>query len=371
MHIVLTGQSLLQSDPRVETPGATAAIAPLARGDVVFTNFETTIKEKQDSLDNLRPFPGSGGHFAPPASLDALKSWGFNLLAMSNNHAFDFGVTGVLNALRHAEAEGLVHAGTGRTLSEAAAPAYLKTAKGTVALVSMASGLMHPDAAAGEHRPGVNEIHLVGGAPNVDAGRPTAEDEKRILDSIREARRHADLVISYHHNHVYDKDFAPMMISRDPARLRPPAWIVRWAHEQVDAGADIVILHGAPILQGIEIYNGKPIFYDLGNFIFQLPLRSSNVFEPAVWDSAVAKVEFEGRTLKEISIQPIVLNATGRGEGVLAVATRGIPAAATGEKAHDILARLAAASRPFGTTVLIHDGRGEIRPAAAHDRPAP
>src|SRR5581483_10707915 len=111
----------------------------LLQGDVVFTNFETTVKNKDDSLADIAHI---GGIYAPPEALDVLRELGFNLLALSNNHAFDIGRVGLLNTLRDVKALNLAHAGIGMNLDEAAAPGYLHTPHGTVALVSMASGLI-------------------------------------------------------------------------------------------------------------------------------------------------------------------------------------------------------------------------------------
>jgi poly-gamma-glutamate synthesis protein (capsule biosynthesis protein) len=85
-------------------------------------------------------------------------------------------------------------------ISEAVAPGYLRTDKGTVALIAMASGLVEAGGSATESRPGVNELRVEGNKPN-------AEDAARILASIREARTRADLVIVYEHNHVFPHPF--------------------------------------------------------------------------------------------------------------------------------------------------------------------
>ena len=63
----------------------------------------------------------------------------------------------------------------------------------------------------------------------------------------------------------------------------------------MDAGADIIVMHGAPLLHGVEIYHGRPIFYDLGNFIYNVPPTLTYIDEPINWESAVAYVEFQGR----------------------------------------------------------------------------
>jgi poly-gamma-glutamate synthesis protein (capsule biosynthesis protein) len=98
----------------------------------------------------------------------------------------------------------LVHAGIGHTADDAVAPGYLRTPRGTVALVAMASGLIDDGASATVSRPGVNELRVEGNSPN-------PEDAQRILQSIRNARERADLVIVYQHNHVFDKPFRTIM----------------------------------------------------------------------------------------------------------------------------------------------------------------
>jgi len=78
------------------------------------------------------------GFLTPPEAVDALKTFGFNLLSLSGNHAFDLKVPGIQNTIRAVDARKIVHAGTGATVNEAAAPGYLQTPRGTVALVAMA-----------------------------------------------------------------------------------------------------------------------------------------------------------------------------------------------------------------------------------------
>ena len=80
----------------------------------------------------------------------------------------------------------------------------------------------------------------------------------------------------------------------------PPEWLKTWAHAEVEAGADIVVMHGAPLVHGVEIYRGRPIFYDLGNFIFQLPPTTTMLDEPIVWESVVAHVDMQGKAVKSI-----------------------------------------------------------------------
>ena len=372
ISITLAGQSMIRSDLRQSSPATLAAMSPLLGGDVKFTDFETTIIEDGQPV-------GSGRNLSPPGALDALQALGFNLVALCNNHAFDLGATGIENTLKEARKINLVHAGIGANLAEASAPAYLHTANGTVALVATSSGLLGPEASATPTRPGVNELRVeTDGKPNEGKTEfpassrtvPVADDARRILDSIGEAHRHAALVIAYQHNHIFNQNFTALFREEMPERLVPPAWIRKWAHDEVDAGADIVVMHGAPLLHGVEIYKGRPIFYDLGNFIFNLPPvpGESYLDEPIIWESAVAHVDFRDGKLKAISFQPIVMNKIGQGQPDFAdphannlfLQTRGLPGSATGDQARYILQRLADASKEFGTVVKVKGGSAFI-----------
>jgi poly-gamma-glutamate synthesis protein (capsule biosynthesis protein) len=350
LGIVLTGQSLL----RWGLPAAAPTITSLLKGDAVFTNFEASV------FDPRKGQSPTDGAVVSPEALESLKTFGFNLLSLSNNHAWDFKVPGIENTLEQAKRLELVHAGIGHTVEEAVAPGYMYTPKGTVALVAMASGLIADGASAAAARPGVNELRIEGNAPNPD-------DAQRILQSIRNAKQRADLVVVYQHNHVFDKPFGTMMRERLPERLVPPDWLVKWTHAEVDAGADIIVMHGAPLLHGVEIYRDRPIFFDLGNFIFQTAL--ANVWEPIAWESVVAYVDFAGTTLKSIKFRPIVVEKIGQSQADtrntrtnnLRLQTSGLPRVATGEQAYTILQRLADLSRPFGTNVEINGEMAAVK----------
>jgi poly-gamma-glutamate synthesis protein (capsule biosynthesis protein) len=355
--VTLTGQSMIRSDIRVHAPSAVPVITSLLKGDVIFTNFEATIVDERKGQSHM-----DGRFLSPPEALDALQSFGFNLVSLSNNHAFDLKVPGIQNTLEEAKKLQLAHAGTGNSIEEAVAPGYLHTPKGTVALIGMASGLVAPGGSATSSRPGVNELR-------VEDGKPNEEDTKRILQSIREARKRADLVIVYEHNHVFAKPFQTIMLEELPERLGPPDWLKKWTHAEVDAGADIIVMHGAPMLHGVEIYRGRPIFFDLGNFIFQAPPIDVLLDEPIVWESVVAYVDFQGKNLQSIRFRPIAMNKIGQGQADtqdehtnnLFLQTRGLPAPVTGEQAHYILERLADLSRPFGTTVEVKGDVAEVK----------
>lgn len=370
--IALTGQSMIRSDIRATAPAEVPVIQSLLKGDVVFTNLEAAVAEKGQTVHEGR------GFLTPPEALDALKTFGFNLLSLAGNHAFDLKVTGIQNTIREADRRNIVHAGTGNNLAEAVAPGYLRTPKGTIALIANASGLISPEASATANRPGVNELRVEAGdkeneatadLPGAPANSPNPRDSQRILQSIRYAAQHADLVIVYQHNHVFgNRSFSTIFSEGMQERLAPNDWLRKWTHAEIDAGADIVVMHGAPLLHGVEIYRGRPIFYDLGNFIYNVPPTLTYIDEPMSWESAVAYVQFQGKKLQSISFRPIFLNNVGEGQPDIHneytnnrfLDTRGLPSPATGARAGYILQRLADASKPFGTTMEINGDTAEI-----------
>ena len=373
LTITLAGQSMIRSDIRATAPTAVPVIQKLLQGDVVFTNFEAAVAEQGETVQEGR------GFLTPPESLDALTTFGFNLFSLSDNHAFDLKAKGIQNTLHEVESRKIAHAGIGNNLAEAAAPGYLHTPKGTIALVSSASGLIVPGGNATADRPGVNELRIEAGdkqneasvdLPGAPGNTPNPEDSARILQSIRDARQHADIVIVYQHNHVFSNhSFSTIFTEGLPERLAPNDWLRKWTHAEVDAGADIVVMHGAPLLHGVEIYKGRPIFYDLGSFIYNVPPILTYIDEPMAWESAVASVQFVGKQLQSISIKPILLNPIGEGQPDVHneytnnqfLDTRGLPSPATGSRAGYILKRMADASKPFGTTFEIKGDTAEIK----------
>jgi poly-gamma-glutamate capsule biosynthesis protein CapA/YwtB (metallophosphatase superfamily) len=94
---------------------------------------------------------------------------------------------------------------------------------------------------------------FAGGRTATEARR-RPEDSARLLAAIAEAAARADIVLAYHHNHTLET-----------GGRRTPEWQRGFARQCIEAGASLYVSHGAPRLHGIELYRGKPIFYDLGN----------------------------------------------------------------------------------------------------------
>ena len=360
LTLTLAGQSMIRGDIRADVPEAIPVVRKLLIGDAVFTNFEAAV------LDVSRGQTLRDGRFlSPPESLEALQSLGFNLVSLANNHSYDLKSAGIENTLVTAKRLGLTYGGTGLNLKEAEEPRYLKTPNGTIAFIALASGLIG-EARATATRLGVNELRIDGDVPN-------AEDAQRILQRVREAKKKSDVVLISQHNHYYPgvsraADFSQILLSELPERLAPPEWLKVWARQLVDAGADVLAFHGPPFLHGVEIYKGKPIFYSLGNFIFQVPPETIQLEEPIMWESVVAVVEFEKGRLRAVKFQPIAMNKIGRGlpdphdqhDINEYLRTRGLPMPATGAQAKYLLERFAEFSKPFGTRFISNGTTAEI-----------
>jgi poly-gamma-glutamate capsule biosynthesis protein CapA/YwtB (metallophosphatase superfamily) len=340
LRVVLTGQALIEHDLRVHAPDKFDRLIPHLRGrDVVFTNLEVVI---QTGVGH--PIKDAYLHAAPVQVLDCLRELGFNLLALSNNHVGDLGPAGVLGTIRAVEQRGFAHAGAGPTLAAAAAPGFLATPRGRVALVSAASGGGKRAGSTDIGPAGMNEIRRNRDEP---ARGLHPDDVERVLADIRIAARQADFVIFYHHDHLWAKDMR-----------QTPGWKQAWARACIDNGAHVFVSHGAPLLHGIEIYRGRPIFYDLGGLVFHTITKPGH-YPPEVWESVIAELAFEQGVFTRLTLRPIVMNELGR-EGDSFFQTRGMPEPATPAKSGEILERLQSLSAAYGTAMAIEGGTASV-----------
>lgn len=339
ISITLAGQALIKHDLRKELPEQFPAMAALLRAGgsaVVFTDLETTI---QGAFGGTPRIKTGFFHATKPRALDDLKDLGFNLFATGNNHSWDLGAGGVLSTLSELDKRGLIHAGSGRNLGEAAAPAFLETPGGRVALVAFATKIP-AGSGAGEMSPGVNEVRL-------DAQkRVIAEDAARIMDAIKLAAAHAPLVIVYQHDHYWEED-----------KFLTPEWKKEFARACIEAGAAVFVSHGIPQLHGVEIHQGRPIFYGLGSFIFHT-VTKPGYYTPETWQTALADLVFEQGRLVSLRVRPVLLNEMGT-DAARFNETRGFPRAATGADARRVLEHLAQQSAGYGT-VFRYEGDSAV-----------
>ncbi|MBY5868660.1 hypothetical protein HFN58_28300 [Rhizobium leguminosarum] len=90
-----------------------------------------------------------------------------------------------------------------------------------------------------------------------------------------------------------------------------PEWVGAVAKKCIDAGAAMFVSHGAPVLQPVEIYRGRPIFYSLGNFIFHVKSEKSQWRAREVWESVIGLCSFGGDgKLACMSVHPVVIGGS-------------------------------------------------------------
>jgi Bacterial capsule synthesis protein PGA_cap len=148
--VALAGDTMLTRRLRpFKEPRFLALREVIHKADAVFVNLEGTVHTWDEGTPGI-----TQGTFmtTEPQLLEDLQWLGVNLVSCANNHAYDYSEGGVLANLKHLDAAGIAHAGTGCNLAEARAPAYLDTPNGRVALIA-ATATFRPWNQAGEQRP--------------------------------------------------------------------------------------------------------------------------------------------------------------------------------------------------------------------------
>jgi poly-gamma-glutamate synthesis protein (capsule biosynthesis protein) len=403
------------------------ALAELLRGaDATWGNCELVLADSRD----LYPAPkGPDLHcIAPPWAADELRWMGIDFVGTANNHALDFGDEGLFSTLKNLERAGIPAAGAGANLEEASRFGLFDSPAGRVAQVTCASSFPPYFAASQAHpylrgRPGINPLRLgvqiqlpettyealksangtiydllglnefgdlskelsarlpkgtasfytlnVASGKTVDVvSTPNAEDVKRITESIRMARNNARFVLATIHAHE----------ARHKLEIADP-FLPAFARACIDAGADAFLATGPHVPRGVELYKGKPVFYSLGNFLFQyetiqpIPTEAFAVMgldgrsldpslyyrkipygtEERFWHSFVPRLTFEGETVAGVELFPITLGFSDPPHD------RGTPRLARGEEARKILENVASLSKPYGTAIEIDGEVGHIR----------
>lgn len=179
---------------------------------------------------------------APTASVSYLEDLGVDLVALANNHAYDYGETAFLDTMAALEEAGITYVGAGRNLQEARRPVYYIINNMKIAFVAATQieRLDNPDTK---------------GATDTTAGVFRCWNGDNLLETVREARENSDFVIVYLHWGTENET------KLDWAQEKQ-------APEVAAAGADLIIGAHPHCLQQIGVVQGVPVIYSLGNFWF-------------------------------------------------------------------------------------------------------
>ncbi|WP_168453551.1 CapA family protein [Sphingopyxis microcysteis] len=329
LRISLLGQSLIKTDLRATGWKGLAEFRRVLKGrDVVFTDLETVIAGPLAGK-STRPAGSEVLHVGDPSVIDCLQAIGVNIVATSNNHAWDLDTGGILSTIDALRTRQLAFAGTGSDLAAASAPGFLR-GRGTVALVAAAAGAIREGAAATGSRPGVNELRRAAD------GALLPLDVERYLAAIRLAAAGGATVIAYLHSHYWE-----------PRKSDTPGWQRELARQAIDVGAATFVAHGVPELQGIEYYRGAPLFHGLSSFIFQSE-KADDAYGPEAWQSAIAELDIIDDVV-ETRLIPVQLDAGGLHHEGRRV--RGSPRLATGSSVDEVVERLSRLSMALGSSV--------------------
>ena len=211
----------------------------LSAADIAFGNMEGPIVDGGVSEKCGTPKPGQPVRcFAfrmPTRYARHLKSAGFDVMSVANNHASDFGEPGRASTRRTLDALGIKHAGSDR---ERFSTAYVESKGRTVAFVGFAHNAVQPN---------VNDLETAG----------------RL---VREADKRADIVVVSFHGGAEGTGAQNVPRRTELFFGEQRGNLPRFARAVIDAGADLVLGHGPHVLRGMEIYKDRLIAYSLGNF---------------------------------------------------------------------------------------------------------
>jgi poly-gamma-glutamate capsule biosynthesis protein CapA/YwtB (metallophosphatase superfamily) len=414
-------------------PGAQALRDLLASADFTFANLEVVANGWQGYpvRDPWGSTLAAGTHV-----LDGLLEAGVDMVSCANNHALDMGVPGLTAQLRELAARGIAAAGAGPDLTSARMPAYVDRPAGSVALLACTASFAPGTEAAPAGlqlpgRPGVSPLRhrqvldvtpeqlaalraidretglagqraglvaMMGADPWDEDADPfpflgglfraaaapglstsaDAEDLAALSLWIRDARQRADLVVVSVHTH-----------EPGGSEAEPAGFVRDFARAAVEAGADIVAGHGPHRLRGIEVHQGRPIFYSLGNIVSQIELTERLPAEDYAKVPSGRPITpfgfFNARSLADTcglgaygeyweTVVPVVTAPPAGGRHRPAsvelhpvtlgfgqpVHRRGRPELASAADGERILKELAELSRGFGTTVEITGGAGRL-----------
>ena len=219
--------------------GASAAAAPellsvTRSADIFMLNqefpFGTTGEAVEDKEYTFR---------VDPKYVSLLPELGVDVVTLANNHMLDFGRGPLKETLEALDEAGILHVGAGQNLEEASALKTIEAGGWTI-------GFLGATRVIPEHS---------WTASRSNSGLFTTYDPTKLLGEIQAAKQQFDYVVVYVHWGI-ERNTEPEEYQKSLAR------------QYIDAGADAVIGAHPHVLQGIEYYQGKPIFYSLGNFIF-------------------------------------------------------------------------------------------------------
>lgn len=231
--------------------------------DLNIVNLETPLTNSKVKQLKIGPHQS-----AIPRSIEILEYAKVGLVTMANNHIMDYGVAGAIETIQLCNKSGIATVGIGEN-SVNAAEHYSSIINGkTIAILNVADA----------------EFLTVPG----ELYQANSLDAVKNFNNIKKTRSQSDYVIMIVHG---GNEFYSL----------PSPRIKQLYRFFIDAGADAVISHHTHHFSGYEIYNQKPIFYGLGNFIYDWPERVNTCWNKGYVIKLMLneKIDFEIIPLKQ------------------------------------------------------------------------
>ncbi|MEU9828050.1 CapA family protein [Micromonospora chersina] len=246
----------------------------LSAADLAMVNLETAVTTRG------APEPKEFHFRAPSSAYDAVKAAGIDVVSIANNHALDYGRTGLADTVDAARAARMPAVGAGADAAAAYTP-WITEIRGTrIAVLGFSQ---------------VSELWSEWRATDTRAGIAMTRDLPRAVAAVRAARRQAGVVIVYAHWGT-EGDACP------PAEART------FAGEMAEAGATIVVGTHAHLLLGDGWLDKTFVQYGLGNFLWWRDDAYSN-------DTGVLRVTLDGSAISKTELVPATISRrTGRPE---------------------------------------------------------
>lgn len=293
------------------------------KADLFVVNLECPFTERGEKIAKNFNFR------ARPELSAALAAGGVDVASIANNHMIDYGPEGLFDTISALDTLGVAHFGAGRTLAEARAPAIVEKKGLKFAFLGYFF--------LGDRNIEPKEVIATAEQPGVAGDFSDLAAMKAMVDAdVRAAKQQADHVIPFFH---WGRE----------GTTQPEPYQVELAHAAIDAGAAAVIGSHPHVLQGLELYQGKPIAYSLGNFVF------GGNWNPRDKRTALVELRVDKKGVTKVTVVPAYSDAYPD------VPVQ--PYLAEGEKADAVLDHLATISAKFPKTIPQLRGRNTTKPA--------
>jgi poly-gamma-glutamate capsule biosynthesis protein CapA/YwtB (metallophosphatase superfamily) len=275
----------------------------LNRADLVYGNLEGLLVPSEGPDKDI-PDKSGWQHIGPEA-VQALKAGNIKVVGLANNVAY--GPANILQTVKILDSNRIAHTGAGANLEEAHKPAILERKGVRIGFLQYTAKWYREDQQiATATSPGVARIM------SRDGKTADPNDLQRLRDDINKLRPLVDILVVSSHNRdgngrvqtsaapenagPVDPSVLVAPIQLGPRFSQAEPYEAELAHAAINAGADIVYGHGSHVVQGVEMYKGKPILYCLGNFVTDWirmrPNKDGLVVRVVVREKRVARVSF-------------------------------------------------------------------------------